>query len=93
LKEKIASDSTVADLVDSLANPIEYVRQIIGNFVAGQYDRDTAVVRIGVEGVGVASNYKIEYPQSIDVQTFQRSSCPRKTCLSCVTLSKSTREA
>ena len=43
MKEKIAPDSTVADVVRSLANPVQYVRLIIWNFVEGQYDRDAAV--------------------------------------------------
>ena len=67
MEEKIAPGSTVADVVRSLANPVEYVRQILWNFVEGQYDRDAAVVRIGVAGIGVASNYKIEYQETIDL--------------------------
>jgi hypothetical protein len=67
MKELIPPNSTVADILDSLDNPAEYVRQIIGNFVGGQYDRDKAVVRIGVAGIGFAPNYKIEYPQDLEL--------------------------
>ena len=67
MEEKIAPGSTVADVVRSLANPVEYVRQIIWNFVEGQYDRDAAVVRIGIADIGVPPNYNIEYQETIDL--------------------------
>jgi hypothetical protein len=66
-RERVAPDSRVSDIVDTLSDPAEYVRQIIGNFVGGQYDRGKAVIRIGVAGIGVAPNYKIEYPTDLDI--------------------------
>jgi hypothetical protein len=45
-----------------LADPDEYVRRVMENMMSGSYDRDEAVVRIGVSGTRVAPNYKIEYP-------------------------------
>ena len=65
--DRIASDSRVNDLVGTLADPIEYVRGIIGNFVGHQCDRETDVVRIGVAGIGFAPHYKIEHPTTIDI--------------------------
>jgi hypothetical protein len=67
LAEKIAPDSKVSDIIHTLSNPVEYVRQIIGNFVSDQYNRATDVVRIGVAGIGVAPNYKIESPFTLDM--------------------------
>ncbi len=31
--------------------------------MSGPYDRDEAIIRVGVSGTGVAPNYKIEYPR------------------------------
>jgi hypothetical protein len=59
---KISSDATIADITHLLADPVEYVRRIMENMMSGPYDRDDAVVRIGVSGKGVAPNYRIEYP-------------------------------
>jgi hypothetical protein len=37
------------------------------NMESGPYDRDDAVVRIGVSGKGVAPNYRIEFPNQSDL--------------------------
>ena len=60
---EIAPDATIADITHLLADAEEYVRRVMENMMSGPYDRDEAVVRIGVSGTGVAPNYKIEYPR------------------------------
>ena len=67
MADRIPPDSKVSDIVHTLSDPVEYVRQIIGNFVGDQYNRGTDVVRIGVAGIGVAPHYKIESPVTIDI--------------------------
>jgi hypothetical protein len=46
-----------------LADPIEYVRGIVGLFVVYRFDKATSIVRIGVSGSGVVQNYSIETPR------------------------------
>ena len=59
---KISPGATIADITHLLADAEEYVRRIMENMMSGPYDRDDAVVRIGVSGTGIAPNYRIEYP-------------------------------
>lgn len=59
---KISPGATIADITHLLADGEEYVRRIMENMMSGPYDRDDAVVRIGVSGTGIAPNYRIEYP-------------------------------
>ena len=67
MAEHIAPDSKVSDIVGTLSNPTEYVRRIIENFVGDKFDRQNAVVRIGVTGAGIVPHYKIEYPTIIKI--------------------------
>src|SRR5208337_362952 len=55
-------DSRIVDVIHTLADPVEYVRGIVGSFVEYQFDRDTSVVRIGISGRGIIPNYSIETP-------------------------------
>jgi hypothetical protein len=65
LTDTIPPDSTIADVAETLRNPVEYVRKVLENFMASGLDREKAVVRIGVAGHGVAPHYKIEYPTEL----------------------------
>jgi hypothetical protein len=59
---QMTSGSRISDLIHVLSDPIEYVSGVISNFVSYGYDRETSAIRIGVTGVGVFPNYKIEEP-------------------------------
>jgi len=58
----LSKAATVHDVLDTLPEPTEYVRRILGAFVEHQVDRDRSVVRIGVSGSGAYPNYAIETP-------------------------------
>ncbi len=62
MEQHLSPDATIADITHLLADAEEYVRRVMGNMVSGPYDRDRAVVKIGVSGGGTAPNYRIEYP-------------------------------
>jgi hypothetical protein len=56
---KIAANATLADVVDRLKSPEEYVRGVLGNL----FDHKTeggAVVRIGVMGRGLIPHYRLD---------------------------------
>jgi len=53
-------DTTILDVLTTLKDPISYLRGIIGSFVKGGFDREKAVVRIGLTGRGIVPNYSIE---------------------------------
>lgn len=64
----ITPDAIVSDIIETLSDPTEYVRQIIRNFVGDQFDRAKAVVRIGVSGQGINPHYKIEYQMAENIE-------------------------
>jgi hypothetical protein len=53
-------DSRIEDILHTLKDPEEFVRGIVGSFIEGRFNRDEAIVRIGVSGIGVAPHYCIE---------------------------------
>jgi hypothetical protein len=55
-------DARIMDVVDTLDDPVEYARGVVENFFSHEYgfDRQRAVVRIGVSGRGIIPNYAIE---------------------------------
>jgi hypothetical protein len=55
-------DSRISDVIHTLADPVEYVRGIVGSFVEYQFDKATSIVRIGTSGRGIVPNYSIETP-------------------------------
>jgi hypothetical protein len=54
------SDARIQDVLHTLSNPEDFVRGILGNFINGGFNRDEAVVRIGISGTGTAPHYCIE---------------------------------
>lgn len=60
----LPTDVSLADVVQQLANPVEYLRGIVGNMheckKGNGYENDDAVVRIGTTGKGRAPHYRIE---------------------------------
>jgi hypothetical protein len=55
------SDARIADVLHTLSNPEDFVRGILCNFINEGFNRDEAVVRIGVSGTGAAPHYCIEH--------------------------------
>src|SRR5258708_2187407 len=68
---QIAANSQIIDIVHVLPDPIEYVRNVIGNFVSHSYEPETSRIRIGIKGTGMAPNYKIEEPSFLWPQTIR----------------------
>lgn len=57
----MAADSTIADAVPMLANPVEYVRRVLEKLERCRRIHGNAQVRIGVRGRVECPNYLIEY--------------------------------
>ena len=64
-KPTIADDATIADIVDDLNAPEEYVRQVVGHMWDCWRQHDAASVRIGVTGRGRAPHYRIEHQKGV----------------------------
>jgi hypothetical protein len=71
----IAADSTIADVVQTLDNPVEYVRRILEKLERCRRAHGDAQVRIGVRGRVECPNYLIEYAL-LDPKTKQTSVHP-----------------
>jgi hypothetical protein len=54
------SDARIQDILHTLSDPEDFVRGILGNFITEGFNRDEAVVRIGISGTGAAPHYCIE---------------------------------
>jgi hypothetical protein len=81
---QIAPNSKIIDIVHMLPAPVEYVRDVVGNFVFHRYDPETSAIRIGIKGSGIAPNYKIEEPSVLRVFTvgslsFEMTETPART--------------
>lgn len=61
--EAIAGDSTIADIVDRLDKPIEYVRRVLEKLEHCRRVHGDAQVRVGVRSRAECPNYLIEYAQ------------------------------
>jgi hypothetical protein len=59
---RMKSNARLSDILNTLADPVEYVRGIVGSFVEHQYDKTTSIVRTGILGEGIIPNYSIETP-------------------------------
>jgi hypothetical protein len=55
------SDARIQDILHTLSNPEDFVCGILGNFIHEGFNRDEAVVRMGISGTGVAPHYCIEH--------------------------------
>ena len=54
--------SRIDDVLHTLADPVEYIRGIVGSFVEYRFDKADSVIRIGISGLGIVPNYSIETP-------------------------------
>jgi hypothetical protein len=66
---QLAPTTRIIDLVHTLSEPTDYIRNILGNFVSRGYDPETSVIRIGIKGMGLAPNYKISEPSFLQTLT------------------------
>ncbi|MGC2224656.1 MAG: hypothetical protein WA624_21015 [Methylocella sp.] len=57
----LALDSTLAEVLSTLAKPEYYVRGMLENMYACKREHGNATVQIGITGGGVAPNYRIEF--------------------------------
>lgn len=71
VQTSIAGDSTIADVVDALDKPIEYVRRVLEKLERCKRAHGDAQVRVGVRGRAECPNYLIEYVVE-DAKTHQR---------------------
>ncbi|UCI06174.1 hypothetical protein [Mesorhizobium sp. B1-1-8] len=67
----IAADSTIADMVDVLDKPIEYVRRVLEKLERCKRAHGDAQVRLGVRSRAECPNYLIEYVRE-DGKTHER---------------------
>jgi hypothetical protein len=59
---QLPATTRISDLINSLANPVEYLTGIAENFVCYGYDPETCMIRSGIKGAGINPNYRIEKP-------------------------------
>lgn len=69
---EIRKDATIADVVDGLDYPIEYVRRVLEKLERCRRAHGDAQVRIGVLGRSECPNYLVEYVRQ-DVKSGQTS--------------------
>jgi hypothetical protein len=56
----IPTNATIADVVELLSRPEDYVRGVLGNMFDYRKEHGTAVVRIGTTGTGKAPHYRVQ---------------------------------
>lgn len=69
-EDGIASDSTIADVVEKLNKPVEYVRRVLEKLEQCRRVHGDAQVRVGVLSRPECPNYLIEYSKE-DPKTHQ----------------------
>lgn len=67
----IAADATIADMIETLDKPVEYVRRVLEKLERCKRTHGDAQVRVGVRGRAEAPNYLIEYVRE-DAKTRER---------------------
>ncbi|RVB64363.1 hypothetical protein EN906_23695, partial [Mesorhizobium sp. M7A.F.Ca.CA.004.06.1.1] len=67
----IAADATIADMVEGLDKPVEFVRRVLEKLERCKRAHGDAQVRVGVRGRAECPNYLIEYVRE-DAKTHER---------------------
>jgi hypothetical protein len=67
----ISADATIADMIQTLDKPVEYVRRVLEKLERCKRAHGDAQVRVGVRGRAEAPNYLIEYVRE-DAKTRER---------------------
>lgn len=57
-------NATVRDILNSLRDPEEYVRGVLGNMVDYKNRRGSVLFRMGISGEGVIPNYRLQVTDS-----------------------------
>ena len=57
---RLGPSDTLTDILDTLKNPSEYVRGVLGNLMICKKEYGSACVRIGTTGGGISPHYRIE---------------------------------
>lgn len=57
---KLPRDAKISDIIDSLSDPVEYVRGALENMLFFQKTHGSVRVRIGVMGQGQVPHYRLE---------------------------------
>ncbi len=70
-QKPVATDSTIADVVETLDKPVEYVRRVLEKLERCKRAHGDAQVRLGVRGRAECPNYLIEYIRE-DPKTHER---------------------
>jgi hypothetical protein len=68
LSRKLSGTETIRDILPSLANAEEYVRNVLGHMASFKRRQVDPVVRIGSTGEGIVPHYRIE-PNSKKIET------------------------
>jgi hypothetical protein len=58
----IPEDAIIADIIEDLRDPLDYVRRVLGNMHEFRQEHGSAAVRIGTTGRGIVPHYRIEPP-------------------------------
>lgn len=58
-KPTLGDSPTIKDIVNTLANPKEYVRKVLENMIACKKEHGLASVAIGKTGRGIVPNYRV----------------------------------
>jgi hypothetical protein len=64
---RLTTDATIAEIVDKLGDPEEYVRCVLGNMLDCEKRYGNASVRIGTTGHGIAPHYRVEPTKFDDI--------------------------
>jgi hypothetical protein len=57
---RLRPSDTLSDILDTLKEPSEYVRGVLGNLMTCKKEHGSACVRIGTTGGGISPHYRIE---------------------------------
>jgi hypothetical protein len=60
----IANDAIISDILATLDDAERYLRGVFGNMVEYRKHHETAVVRIGTTGQGIAPHYRVQKEHS-----------------------------
>jgi hypothetical protein len=70
MASQLKPDATIADVAQTLLEPEEYVRVVLGNMHACKQKHKDAIVRIGITGQGKVPSHKVTYRDNGDEKLF-----------------------
>ncbi len=66
MKTSLSQDATLRDVLPSLDNPENFVRQALGVMHDATKEHGSVVMRLGITGTGRAPNYRLENAETGD---------------------------